>query len=115
MSLPQAPAFLKHQVDEAVAKGGRVLCGGSPVHDGAGKGRFFKPTLVADCTQDMSIMTEESFGPVVAVAPVDSDEHAVALMNDSKYGLTGAVFTKNVDRFNGIASKLQVGTVYMNR
>jgi hypothetical protein len=64
------PYFLKQQVDEARAKGARVLCGGAPVHDAAGKGRFFDPTVVADCTHNMSIMTEESFGPVVGIAPV---------------------------------------------
>ncbi len=49
-----------------------MLTGGEPCTDGAGKGRFFRPTLVADATHDMSIMVDESFGPVVAVASVDS-------------------------------------------
>ena len=115
MALPGAPAFLKAQVDDAVAKGAKVLTGGAPCHDGAGKGRFFRPTLVADCTHSMSIMMEESFGPVVAVAPVDSDEQAISLINDSSYGLTAAIFSKDVGRVNAIGSKLQVGTVFMNR
>ncbi len=103
------------QVKEARAKGARVLTGGEPCTDGAGLGRFFQPTLVADCDNTMSIMTKESFGPVVAVAPVDSDAQAVSLINDSEYGLTAAIFTKDEARANAISAQLAVGTVYMNR
>jgi acyl-CoA reductase-like NAD-dependent aldehyde dehydrogenase len=115
VALPQAPAFLHDQVKEAVALGARLLTGGAPCTDAAGKGRFFAPTLVADATHRMSIMTKESFGPVVAVAPVDSDAQAVHAINDSEYGLTAAVFTKSQARANAIGAQLAVGTVYMNR
>ena len=115
MALPTATAFLKGQVEDAVRKGARVLTGGKPCHDAAGKGRFFQPTLVVDCTHSMSIVMDESFGPVVAVMAVDSDVEAVRMMNDSSYGLTAAVFTKNADRANALGAQLQVGTVYMNR
>lgn len=73
----RAPAFLHRQVQQAKALGARVLIGGEPTADKSGKGRFFQPTIVADCTSKMDIVTEESFGPVLAVAPVDSDEHAI--------------------------------------
>jgi len=63
----------------------------------------------------MELMKEESFGPVVGVMPVESDEHAVAVMNDSRYGLTAAVFTKNRERALDLAPKLKAGTVFMNR
>lgn len=115
VALPQATSFLHDQVKEARAKGARVLTGGEPCTDGSGQGRFFQPTLVADCDNTMSIMTKESFGPVVAVAPVDSDAQAVALINDSEYGLTAAIFTKDEARANTISAQLAVGTVYMNR
>ena len=110
-----APAFLKEQVDEAVGLGARLLCGGNPCTDAAGKGNFFQPTLLADCDHRMSVMTEESFGPVVAVAAVDSDDEAVELMNDSLFGLTAAVFTKDHKRYEAMAARLDVGTVFRNR
>ena len=62
--------FLRTQVQEARRLGARILCGGHSTTDSAGKGRFFAPTVVADATHNMSIMTEESFGPVVGIAPV---------------------------------------------
>lgn len=115
--LAQASAipFLKGQVDDAVARGARVLCGGSPTHDAAGKGRFFEPTLLADCDHGMSLMVDESFGPVLGVMPVDSDEEALALMNDSPYGLTACLFTQDSDRAAALAPRVSTGTVFMNR
>jgi acyl-CoA reductase-like NAD-dependent aldehyde dehydrogenase len=115
MATPSAVPFLAQQVKEAKEKGARVLYGGGPTKDAAGKGRFFQPTLVADCTHDMSIMKEESFGPIVAVQAVDSDEQAVELMNDSPYGLTAAVWSNNQERAHRIAKRLETGTVFMNR
>lgn len=72
IALPQSVDFLKHQVDDARAKGAKVLCGGTPTHDAAGLGRFFAPTLLADCNHNMSIMVEESFGPVLGKYPIFS-------------------------------------------
>lgn len=116
MALSSAVPFLKSQVDDAVARGAKVVVGGGPYHDGVSKkARFFAPTLLADADHTMSVMMEESFGPILPVMPVDSDEQAVELMNDSKYGLTASVFTKNVDRFEALAPKFQCGTVYLNR
>lgn len=115
MALPSAPAFLQAQVDEAKAKGARVLFGGAQYAGDSNKARFFQPTLITDVNHSMSVMTEESFGPIVAVMPVSSDEEAIKLMNDSQYGLTAAVFTTNVGRFEAVASEMQCGTVYMNR
>eukprot|EP00211_Chloroparvula_japonica_P002965 CAMPEP_0119133228 /NCGR_PEP_ID=MMETSP1310-20130426/13267_1 /TAXON_ID=464262 /ORGANISM="Genus nov. species nov., Strain RCC2339" /LENGTH=446 /DNA_ID=CAMNT_0007123915 /DNA_START=48 /DNA_END=1385 /DNA_ORIENTATION=+ len=115
MALPGAPAELQAQVDQARERGARVLCGGHPTTDSKGFGRFFAPTLVADCKQDMDIIQEESFGPVLGVMPVKSDEEALSHMNDSKYGLTAAVFTSSKERAMSMASRLECGTVFMNR
>jgi len=114
MAQPGAPAFLLSQVAEARAKGARVLCGGNPASAG-GKGRFFEATVVADATHEMGIMMEESFGPVVAVAPVDDDAHAIRLMNDSPYGLTASVWTKDDARALRIAASIETGTSFQNR
>jgi len=76
LAQPQHPAFLQKQVDEALKSGARLITGGHRTHDARGKGRFFEPTLLADCTKDMRVVKEESFGPLLAVSAVKSDEEA---------------------------------------
>lgn len=107
--------FLAEQVRDAVARGGKLVAGGKPTKDAAGKGRFFEPTLVIDCDHTMSLMVEESFGPVLAVRAVDSDEEAVKYMNDSPYGLTASIWTKDIDRAHRLAPQIETGTVFLNR
>lgn len=114
MALPSAPSFLAAQIAEAREKGGRVLCGGGPVQVG-GKGRFFAPTVVADATHEMALMREESFGPVVGIAPVQSDEEAIAQMNDSRYGLTASVWTRDEERARRVGAEVETGTFFLNR
>jgi len=106
---------LEAQVNDARAKGGRVVVGGKPTTDSAGKGRFFEPTLVADVTSDMDIATVESFGPVLAVASVKSDDEAVERLNSTTYGLTGVLFTGSEERAMQLAPRIEAGTVFMNR
>ncbi len=115
IALPQTPAFLASVVSDASAKGAKVLVGGAPTTDETGRGRFFAPTVLADCTQDMAVMRDEAFGPIFAVTAVDSDAEAVQKINDSQFGLTAAVFTTNMKRFQTLGPQLSVGTVYMNR
>lgn len=112
---PNHVAFLSGQIDEAQKAGARILAGGKAVKDAAGKGRFFQPTLIADATQAMRVMSEESFGPIVAVQQVKDDAEAVRLMNDSAYGLTASVWTADLDRASKLAQQLEAGTVFMNR
>jgi acyl-CoA reductase-like NAD-dependent aldehyde dehydrogenase len=80
-----------------------------------GQGRFFEATLVADATHEMRLFQGESFGPVLPLMAVDSDEEALARMNDSRLGLTASVWTKDRDRAARFARDLECGTVYMNR
>jgi acyl-CoA reductase-like NAD-dependent aldehyde dehydrogenase len=110
----EAPAFLARQVAEAREKGARVLCGGERARVG-GRGRFFQPAVVADATHDMSLMVDESFGPIVGVAQVKDDQEALARMNHSHYGLTAAVWTSSEDRAVELGRRLEAGTVFMNR
>lgn len=107
--------FLQHQVKEAVNQGARLVCGGHPTTDSEGLGRFFAPALIADCDHTMEVMTEESFGPIMAVQKVTSDEEALALMNDSQFGLTASVWTTDESRAEKFFTELQTGTVFMNR
>jgi len=116
LALPGAPALLAAQVADATAKGARLLCGGGATADEAGAGRFFAPALLDRCDDaSMSLMRDESFGPVLGVASVSSDAEAVHRMNDTAYGLTACVFTADVGRAERIASLAQAGTVFMNR
>src|SRR5688572_30954743 len=85
---------LAELVNDAVQRGARLLAGGKPTtHEG--KGRFFEPTLLVDVPDSARLMHEESFGPILAVSKVKSDEEALARMNDSAYGLTAGVWTSD--------------------
>jgi acyl-CoA reductase-like NAD-dependent aldehyde dehydrogenase len=111
---PHHVAELKALVDDAVSRGARLVTGGSPTSAG-GRGRFFLPTVLADVPQDARVMREEQFGPILALARVDSDEQALARMNDSVFGLTASVWTTSRERAARLASQLEFGTVFQNR
>jgi len=114
LAQPSAVDFLERQVKDAVNKGARLLCGGKPTTVNQ-LGRFFQPALLADCNHTMDIMMEESFGPVLGVQSVSSDEEAISLMNDSPYGLTCSLWTADAKRAESIGRSLQTGTVFLNR
>lgn len=103
------------QVEDALTKGAALISGGGPKSDLKGKGRFFSPTCLASCNNTMKIMCEESFGPIVGVEEVFSDEEAIQKINDSKYGLTSSIFTASKERALKFGEDLPCGTVYMNR
>ena len=105
---------LEAMVADARARGARVVVGGKPARVGD-RGRFFEATLVADGTQDMKLFRDESFGPILPLCSVDSDEDAIARMNDSRYGLTASIWTKDRDRAARMARAIDCGTVFMNR
>ena len=115
LALPSAPDFLRSQVEDALNKGARLLCGGVASSDAHGKGRFFLPTLLDECDHSMSLMVDESFGPVLGLMKVGSDEEAIELMNDSEFGLTAAVYTSDVERAERVARAVDAGTIFMNR
>lgn len=112
---PNHPLVILSQINESIRLGAHVLSGGHIVHDKHGNGRFFEPTLIVDCNHTMPIMTDETFGPVIAVQQVDNDNDAIQLINDSQYGLTSSIWCTNQQRTESIASQLDVGTVFMNR
>ena len=112
MALPSAPAALEAQLQDAKEKGASILCGGGIL---PGPGRFFQPTVVTGVNHTMSMMTQESFGPIIGIQVVESDEEAIHWMNQSDYGLTASVWTEDPQRAEQFASQLETGTVFMNR
>jgi acyl-CoA reductase-like NAD-dependent aldehyde dehydrogenase len=106
---------LREQIDDAVSKGARLVCGGgTPLAPSLRDGRFFEPTVLADCNHTMRVMREESFGPVVPFMRVASDEEAIALANDSHLGLNAYVFSKDRARARRIADRVDAGSVVIN-
>lgn len=79
------------------------------------KGNFVKPTLLADSNHSMTVMRDETFGPVIPVMKVSSDAEAVRLMNDSNFGLTASIWTRDTDKGYALAEQVEAGTVFVNR
>ena len=112
--LARREAALGHheaQVADAVGRGARVLAGGRRVDR---PGFFFAPTVLVDVDHTMAVMREETFGPLIGVARVGSDGEAVALMNDTAYGLTAAVYTADRARAERLLAGVNTGTAYWN-
>ena len=105
-------AFLEDQVQDAVSKGAVLHCGGARVANNPGN--YFQPAVLTEVNHQMRIMQEESFGPVIGIMRVHSDEEAIQLMNESDYGLTASVYTNRADRAEKIQQQLDAGTVYWN-
>jgi acyl-CoA reductase-like NAD-dependent aldehyde dehydrogenase len=110
-----AAAHVRDQVAEAVAAGARALVdpGGFP-RDELGT-PYLAPQVLVGVDHRMRVMTEETFGPVVGIMPVEGDDEAVGLMNDSDYGLTASVWTGDVDAAVAIGDRVETGTWYLNR
>ncbi|MGY9046016.1 MAG: aldehyde dehydrogenase family protein [Rhodobacterales bacterium] len=103
---------VRAQIDEAVAMGAKAHIAKMPADNG---GAYLTPQVLTNVTHDMRVMRDESFGPVVGIMPVKDDEEAIVLMNDSVFGLTAAIFTKDAVAAEAIGARLETGTVFMNR
>ncbi len=101
-------------IAQGIDEGARVLCGGVGKPDGFDKGYYVKPTIFADVTNDMTVAQQEIFGPVLAIIPFDSEEDAVAMANDSPYGLAAYLQTGDPERAKRVAAKLRAGAVHVN-
>ncbi|MDH6605504.1 acyl-CoA reductase-like NAD-dependent aldehyde dehydrogenase [Streptomyces sp. SAI-208] len=103
---------VEEYVDLARKEGGRIVCGGERLDlDG---GFYYKPTVIADLSDDSRVVQEEIFGPVLTVQPFDTEDEAVALANSTPYGLASGVQTTNLARAHRVADRLQAGIVWVN-
>jgi succinate-semialdehyde dehydrogenase/glutarate-semialdehyde dehydrogenase len=106
--------LVRELVDDAVAAGATLRCGGAVDAPAGLDGAFYAPTVLTGVTHDMRIMREEIFGPVLPIIVVDSEAEAVALANDSDFGLGASVWTSDRTRGERIAAELQSGMVWIN-
>ena len=109
---PQQLDVIEDHVRDAVAKGARVMAGGR--RNPACNGYFFEPTVLTDVTHDMRVMQDETFGPILPIMRVRSEEEALALANDTRYGLNANVWTRNKRRGTQLARQIDSGCVVVN-
>jgi acyl-CoA reductase-like NAD-dependent aldehyde dehydrogenase len=112
---PAAAEFVRGQIAEAIAMGARSLVDPSTFKADKPGSAYMAPQVLVDVDHRMSLMRDESFGPVVGIMAVDDDEEAIELMNDSEFGLTASVWTEDLDAAETIGDRIATGTVFMNR
>jgi len=110
-----AANFVRSQIKDAISKGAKPLIDSTNFPADTGDSAYLAPQVLVDVNHDMRIMTEESFGPVVGIQAVASDEEALKLMNDSEFGLTASVWTNDQQAALELADELETGTCFMNR
>ena len=106
--------IVRGQIGEAKRKGAKALINMKVEGDRPGS-PYLAPEMLTDVNHQMEVMREESFGPVVGIMKVRDDDEAVTLMNDSPYGLTASIWTRDTDRAAELGARIETGTVYMNR
>ncbi len=112
---PAAAEFVRGQIAEAVSKGAKALIDPAGFSADVRGTAYLAPQVLVDVDHRMSVMRDESFGPVVGIMAVASDEEAIALMNDSEFGLTASVWTSDLEVAERIGDEIATGTVFMNR
>jgi acyl-CoA reductase-like NAD-dependent aldehyde dehydrogenase len=111
----KAAGFIRGQVDEAVSQGARALIAPEAFAADKSGTPYMAPQILVDVDHSMRVMTEETFGPVVGIMKVKNDEDAIRLMNDSDYGLTAAIFSRDLAAAESIGDRVETGTVFLNR
>ena len=115
MARASLAATVRDQTSEALAKGARALLDEKAFPMSRAGTPYLAPQILTEVDHRMSVMMEESFGPVVGIMKVASDDEAIRLMNDSPYGLTASIWTSDVDAAKRIGDEIDTGTVFMNR
>jgi acyl-CoA reductase-like NAD-dependent aldehyde dehydrogenase len=106
---------VRGQIADALAAGAKPLINPVLFPADTGDTAYLAPQILVNVDHSMRVMREESFGPVVGIMPVSSDEEAIRLMNDSEFGLTASLWTHDADAAAAIGARIQTGTIYMNR
>ncbi|MEL6701412.1 MAG: aldehyde dehydrogenase family protein, partial [Pseudomonadota bacterium] len=101
-------------IQQGIDEGARLVAGGTGRPDGLNRGYYVRPTVFADVTNEMTIAKEEIFGPVLSIIPFDSEEEAIAIANDTPYGLTGYLWTNDLTRALRFTDKLEAGMIWVN-
>jgi acyl-CoA reductase-like NAD-dependent aldehyde dehydrogenase len=114
MAQPRFADLVREQTAEALRKGATALIGNRDPRDVDGSA-YLSPEVLVNVNHQMSVMREESFGPVVGIMKVRDDDEAVDLMNDSPYGLTASIWTHDTHRAAELGARIETGTVFMNR
>lgn len=107
--------FVRQQIEEAIEKGATALIDESKFERSKPGTPYLAPQVLIDVNHSMSVMSEESFGPVVGIMKVSGDAEAIQLMNDSKYGLTASIWTNDLEQAIRIGDRIETGTFFMNR
>jgi acyl-CoA reductase-like NAD-dependent aldehyde dehydrogenase len=113
MTMPAQVEIVEQLVKDAIAKGASLKAGGARAQKKPSK-HYFEPTVLADVTQDMRIMQEETFGPVMAIVRVADEDEAVRIANATEYGLSSSVFSKDAARARRIADRIVAGSTCIN-
>ena len=112
----RSKAMIEAHIKDALEKGAKdATPQNSSFESPPPDGNFVKPTLLVNVDHSMTVMTEETFGPVIAVMKVKNDAEAIGLMNDSEFGLTASIWTKDTDQGASLAESVDAGTVFVNR
>ncbi|VVO00351.1 aldehyde dehydrogenase family protein [Pseudomonas fluorescens] len=115
MVTPSAAEFVRRQIADAVAQGARALIDPKAFPADAPGSAYLAPQVLVDVSHKMSVMREESFGPVVGIMPVAGDDQAIALMNDSEFGLSASIWTRDLAAAERLGDEIATGTLFMNR
>jgi aldehyde dehydrogenase (NAD+) len=101
-------------IQQGIDEGAQLVTGGVGRPEGLGTGFYVKPTVFAGVKNSMTIAREEIFGPVLAILPYENEEEAIAIANDTPYGLSGYVSSGDLDHARRVASRLRTGNVHLN-
>lgn len=101
-------------IQKGIDEGATLVAGGTGLPDGLNKGYFVKPTIFSNVTNDMTIAKEEIFGPVMVILPYSSEEEAIAIANDTPYGLAGYIQGNNMEKVRSVASQIRAGNININ-
>ncbi len=105
---------VRDYINKGIEEGARIICGGVTPPEGLEHGYYVQPTIFSDVRNDMTIAQEEIFGPVLSIIPYDTEEEAIAIANDSKYGLAGGVWAETDEKAFEVARKIRTGQVEIN-